>query len=524
MPSQNHQPSGSVTTTSSRSARNGQSISAAFSRCLQDRIGAHRYEMWFAQARVSIEGNHVQVQTDSPFVARWIDANFADDLRNAAERTVCAQPEIDVCVRPGDEAEHMASTNGVTQTSRHGRGGDESVQPGEDSAAAGHRAEPSPNTRSRRRGGARQPLRRLEDFVVGESNRLAYTAASRVADDPEGKIVSPLFLHGPCGVGKTHLEQGACRRFASVFGSSSRVRYVTAEQFTNEYIAAVRAGTIEEFRARMRRLDLLAIDDVHFLSNKSRTQVEFLHTLDAINLAGSRVILASDQHPRQIRQLSPALVSRLLSGMVVQIDPPDRAMRVELVRRLAAMRSLAISDGAMESLAARCATSVRELEGAVTKLAALHDLRKRGYLGAATSGALHEEALGAIGMTLVNQVAAGQSWAASSPVRFEDIISVVCERMGVTRADLIGSGRHRRVVISRGLVVHLAKEKTTMSYPEIAHAMGRRNHSMVYTAHQRLLKQLERQETVEVFGMERAMPLHDLVDQFINALRRLPMR
>ncbi len=136
--------------------------------------------------------------------------------------------------------------------------------------------------------------------MVGTSNRLAYSASRRLTEDPDAATISPLFIHGDCGVGKTHLLQGICRRYAEGSGHWRAVRFGTGEKFTDEYLAAIRTPTMDAFRKRCRTRELLAIDYVHFLSNKVATQSEFLHTLDAIDLTGARVALASDEHPRQI--------------------------------------------------------------------------------------------------------------------------------------------------------------------------------------------------------------------------------
>jgi len=275
-----------------------------------------------------------------------------------------------------DDAEHRSATR---QRSRDRDGADAlgSAHGREDSGAMlGPAVEPLELAGRPRHGGAAgsagighaprsTTLRRLEDFVVGESNRLAFAASLQVAD---GASDAPgiLFLHGDCGVGKTHLLQGIVRR-RTQRAPRQVVRYVTAEHFTNEYIAAVRDGSLDQFRKRLRRVDLLAIDDIHFFANKSATQAEFLHTIDAIDLTGARVALVSDEHPRHIRKFSQSLVSRFLSGMVVRVERPDRDTRSQLVRRLARERGLDLTAAAEDLVAGRCAGSIREIEGAITR-------------------------------------------------------------------------------------------------------------------------------------------------------------
>jgi chromosomal replication initiator protein len=238
---------------------------------------------------------------------------------------------------------------------------------------------------------------------------------------------------------------------------------VTGEQFTNEYITAIRTNAIDAFRQKIRKLDLLAIDDVHFLSNKVRTQTEFLYTLDAIDLSGARVVLASDNHPHHIKRFDRALVSRFLSGMVVKIDRPDRSTRIELIRRLAATRGLRLNEAAVDAIAGNCVGSVREIEGAITKLAAYKALMNghaNGQNGNGRSNG-HSDDHGEIGLLLVEQLFKEQTWHGANGarvIRMAAVIDAVCQRLGVGKSDLMGSGRHRRVVLARALVAYLGRE------------------------------------------------------------------
>jgi chromosomal replication initiator protein len=278
---------------------------------------------------------------------------------------------------------------------------------------------------------------------------------------------------------------------------------VTAEQFTNEYIAAVRDGSLEQFRKRLRRVDLLAIDDIHFFANKSATQAEFLHTIDAIDLSGARVALVSDEHPRHIRRFSQSLVSRFLSGMVVRVERPDRGTRSELVRRLARERGLDLTTAAEDLIAGRCAGSIREIEGSITRLGALVELDGiRGQIGPGTV----ERLLGS----------EGPATSGSVPIRLGSIVEAVCERLRVSREDLIGSGRHARTVVARGMVAHLARELTTHSFPEIARALGRDTHSAIHTAAKRLKALVEADGRLAVGGE----PIREVVDQLRHDLAR----
>ncbi len=421
-------------------------------RRLAARVGAARFRMWFAEpTSFRLEGDVLHVHVPSRFAAEWIERNFRTDIAVVAGQVGIADVRIAV---------------------------DEALVTGGSEPPAAPVATIAPERVPERRDQPR--WRRLDDFVVGDPNRIAYAAMRRLAADDLGSIRG-ILLHGGCGVGKTHLLQGLCAaRRSRVPGE--RIRYTTGEQFTNDYIQSVRTGNIEAFRARVRKLDLLAIDDVHFLSNKGATQAEFLHTLDAIGLAGARVAIVTDAHPRALRSFSEALVSRMLAGMVVQVDSPDRDMRSALVTRLATERGIALEPAAVRAVAERAIGSVREIEGALARVAAALLLEDRG--GIATLSVV-ERALG-IGETVIR----GQ------PPRIGAIVDATCEELGVSREDLAAAGRHRRVVLARGVVVHLARELTTLSFPEIARHLGRTAHSSAHAAARRIRDMIDRGEDI----------------------------
>ena len=173
----------------------------------------------------------------------------------------------------------------------------------------------------------------LDSFVVGKSNQLAYTAARTVATEEKSPF-NPLFIHGGYGVGKTHLLQGICNEVSKSRPGTNWL-YLSAEDFANQFILALKTGKLDAFRRKMRETDLLAIDDIHFLARKDATQEEFMHTFNSIDLAGKQVVLVSDAHPKMIGQLSEKLVNRFVSGMVVKIDTPDFLTRCEICKQYA---------------------------------------------------------------------------------------------------------------------------------------------------------------------------------------------
>lgn len=475
---------------------------------LHAELGEQKARMWFGDSTgLELDGAALRVTAGSPYAAAWIDRHFAGTLRRLAREAAGA--EIAVAVSSREESRASAASPATRRGADRAADRDEirgasrsadAVPPGTAgriepaapsgwmTAAEGHgettlAADFAARRPGRGSGGAARPAwRRLEEFVVGDSNRLAFSVAERVA--ASGGHESMLFVHGDCGVGKTHLLQGICRRRRES-RPGEQVRYLTGEQFTNEFIAAVRSGSIEGFRRRCRRLDLLAIDDVHFLSNKTATQAEFLHTLDAIALGGATIVLASDEHPRSIARFSRSLVSRFLAGMVVCVERPDRETRLTLLRRLAEARAMRLSPAAEQFLASRYPGSARDLEGAIARIAAIAALEAEESAG--DGGPARE-----IGMVLVDRLVSQESGAASRlPIRFTAILEAVADELAVPREELLSDGRRREAVTARGLAAYLARRFTAMSYPEIARGLGRRNHSAIHAAESRVRGQVE---------------------------------
>ncbi|MEO0631517.1 MAG: DnaA/Hda family protein, partial [Planctomycetota bacterium] len=319
----------------------------ALIRKLDEAMGSERVDRYFRRdARLSVEGTTLVVTVPSPFHAGLIERRFGTLLRDLVTESFGPgfRFEVRVDAAPFETASSPQTPPPQAQARR---------------SATRKAARPSDAIDERFD---------LERFLVGSSNRTAFDAAIRVADGESDDAYSRLFIHGPCGVGKSHLLRGIARRRGA--GRHASVRCVSAEVFTNEYIQAVQHGRVDSFRRRYRKLDLLCIDDVHFLAGKNATQVELLHTLDAIELGAARLVLASDEHPHRIAELSKALSSRFVSGMVIQIDPPDDDLRGRLLRELAQRRGIRLTDAAVGSLAAGRGRdwSAREIQGAMTRI------------------------------------------------------------------------------------------------------------------------------------------------------------
>jgi len=289
---------------------------------------------------------------------------------------------------------------------------------------------------------------------------------------------NPLFIHGGYGVGKTHLLQGICHEIARVRPPSCWL-YLSAEEFANQFVTALKARRLEDFRRRIRKLDLLAIDDIHFLANKPSTQEEFFHTFNTISLAGKQVVLASDAPPKMIKALSEKLINRFVSGMVVRIDPPDLATRCQIgsqyvLKVSGGLRAAhgglrrppqPVPEAVIRYVAENIQANVRELEGALLKLMAF--------------ASLHH---GQITLDTAKQALAEQMDRHDAIVPVSQIESAVAAYFGVSPAALHSSRRDKTLSLTRHFCMYLARRITRLSSVELGRHMGNRNHATVLVA------------------------------------------
>lgn len=422
---------------------------------IAERIGVQRFKTWFGESTKFILSDEcLRVLVGNEFVGDWIGSNYRGAIEEAT-RNICGRDlKVEIAVGGADGAE-PAPKSVARRAGRHSR-------------AASVEAAP--------------PRGDLDSFVVGPTNALAHAAALTVAR-ALADTFRPLVLHGGCGLGKTHLLQGlynAARRLHP----TAACRYTSGEEFTNEFVSAVKFGRLDAFRARLRTLDLLLIDDIHFLANKRATQEEFLHTFNAIDGFGKQIVMTSDTHPRGM-SLSDALISRLVAGMVVKIDPPDFATRREiLVRRATAMGRTA-PDDVLDFIARHVTSNVRELEGALFKLFAVTALNRT------------PATVGLARAVLEEYLETGQS----GPGRAVEIERAVASYFGCTREMLHSEMRGRTITLARSIAMYLVRKHTQLSFPEIGRLMGNKNHSTVLMAARRVDNQLVANGAVTWFAL-----------------------
>ncbi|MEM6551314.1 MAG: DnaA/Hda family protein [Planctomycetota bacterium] len=520
-------------------------IGTRLARRLETELGARKFQMWFASTAkfdYLADDQRVRVSVPTAYHADRLERQYRGALESAVAAEYDAKPAVEILV---DEALFDEARASATVSPEHTSTPDTPTAPRSASPAPSpppHTPPPPAETKRPTRTGldAGYPLanaqlrHRLEQFIVGPSNQLAYAAACRLAEAPDtpgpdvpdaALAADPLmsgtqllFLHGGCGTGKTHLVQGLCRRLLENH-PRARLVYTTGEQFTNSFIHAIQTNTLGPFRRRIRNLDLLAVDDVHFLAAKEKTQQEFLHCFNEIELSGARVVLASDCHPRLIHSFSEPLINRCLRGMVVQVETPDAETRRSLIRALAMRMGMVLQPAALELLVQRCDGSVREMEGQLTKLYALASISgSRGGSARGVGNVLSEP----IGHALVDRLlqgVPGRGQTPARPVRFADVVDVVCSRFGLEKDHLLGRSRHAHIVMARSLVCYLLHRLAPMSYPEIARAMGKKNHSGVLAAARRIEERRQRREDVRVPTCPDPLPLESLIRELTDAVR-----
>ncbi|MCK6483413.1 MAG: chromosomal replication initiator protein DnaA [Phycisphaerae bacterium] len=318
------------------------------------------------------------------------------------------------------------------------------------------------------------PEYRFELFITGPENRLAHASALAVAESP-GAAYNPLFIHGPSGLGKTHLLQAICHQVLEA-RPGARITYLQCESFVNEFIEAVEQGRMHEFRHRYRESDLLLVDDVQFLKKGESSQDEFFHTFNALYQFQRQIVLSADCAPGEIPDLAERLVSRFKWGLVARLDPLCRETRIAILRTKARRRGLTIADDVLDAIGETVKGNARELEGALMQVWAEARVQ-----GAAPSPELALRILGARGP---------EGDGRRSPT-LEEIAGEVASQFGFRISDIRGRRRHRQVATARQSCMYLARKLTAHSLEEIGEFLGRRDHSTVIHAERAIAKRRE---------------------------------
>ncbi len=470
-------------------------VVATLGQVLARRIGEPRYKLWFEhRTKLTCEDARVVVGVPNHFYQEYLHSKFAEAVRAAAGEVLDRPVEVCFAIDPE-----------LFQAARRaeGQGAGSGPEPrAESPEPRAERPQPSGPGLSPLRSGlsAKRRWRQLNEFVVGASNRVAHASAVSVVEEP-GQGANPLVLHGPVGTGKTHLLEGI---YAGLRHGRPqwRVCFVTAEDFTNRFIQAMRLGKLGGFRKHFRECDALLIDDLHFLASKRATQEEFLHTFDAVATEGRQVVATCDAHPRLTDQFLPELTDRLLGGAVWSVLPPDAATRLGLLRARALRAAPPpVPDPVLRYLAEKLCGNVRELEGAI------HSVQHYGRVAGRP-----------VDLGLAREALADLLRHAARVLRLEDIDRAVCTVLRLESGALQARGRSWSVAHPRMLAMYLARKHTPATYTEVGQHFGRRNHSTAVAAEKKV-RQWVRDDGLLALG-ERQVRVREVVERAERELFR----
>ena len=333
------------------------------------------------------------------------------------------------------------------------------------------------------------PKYSFESFVVGPSNRFAHAASVAVSDSP-AKAYNPLFIYGGVGLGKTHLMHAMGQRVAAKFPKAN-VLYISSEEFTNQLIGAIQNRSTPKFREKYRHVDILLIDDIHFIAGKESTQEEFFHTFNTLYDAHKQIVVSSDRPPKEIRALEERLVSRFEWGLVTDIQPPDFETRMAILKKKSERETIVLPEEVLYFLAEKIKSNIRELEGALIRVVAYAKLVEKD-----------------VSVDLVKEVLKDMIIEGEKKVTIEMIQKKVSEYFDMKLSDMRAKKRSRAVAYPRQIAMYLARQLTDFSLPEIGEQFGGRDHTTVMHAHDKIVNDLK-----EKAG------LRNLVDKIVQGIR-----
>ena len=406
------------------------------------------FETWISSLQPIgiVEGKVLVLEAPSVLTEAWVNSNYAEMLRR--QLTLVAGRNMDYRLTASvDAAREVAPAPAPV-------------------ARASRQAASSPAP-------AIKATNTFENFIVGPENEMAHGASLAVAKEP-GHYYNPLFIHGPTGLGKTHLMHAIAH---SVYAANpqARIAYISSETSTNDFIQALQTGSVAPFRRRYRELDLLLIDDIHFLAGKESTQDEFFHTFNELHNNHKQVVLTSDRPASEIAKLQERLVSRFQWGMVCSIQAPGLETRIAILRKKAAARGLDLQPEIAEFIASRIARNVRNLEGAVTRIVGLVGMTRKPLELAQVEKLLHD--------ILVEE--------ASHTLTAEVIQRKVAEHYRIQMSDMTSKRRMQNIAFPRQVAMYLATQLTGMSLVSIGQAFGGRDHGTVIHARKTVVNQME---------------------------------
>ncbi|WP_121253987.1 chromosomal replication initiator protein DnaA [Nocardioides ferulae] len=466
-------------------------------------LQAHQRAWLRASDPVTLHESTAIIAVPNDFTRGQLEGRLRGQLEDAL--TVAFGREIRIAVTVNPALEHSADTDGVSTnphddmsthqpvdidlvrddrpepgthpTEHHGDGlrtAGDSGSPNAPVLPMAGRAESRPTALEARL----NPKYTFETFVIGSSNRFPHAAAVAVAEAP-GKAYNPLLVYGDSGLGKTHLLHAIGHYVRSLY-TGAKVRYVSSEEFTNEFINAIRDDRQDRFKRRYRDVDVLLIDDIQFLEGKTQTQEEFFHTFNTLHNANKQIVLTSDRAPKRLEALEDRLRNRFEWGLITDVQPPDLETRIAILRKKAAMDRLTAPPDVLEFIASKIQTNIRELEGALIRVTAFANLNRQ-----------------EVDMTLAEIVLKDLIPEGGEPeITAALIIAQTAAYFGLSIEELTGPSRGRHLVMARQIAMYLCRELTDLSLPKIGAQFGNRDHTTVMYADRKINQLLAERRAV----------------------------
>ena len=472
---------------------------------LRSAIGQQNFEHWFTnRSRFELSGNVLHIFVPNPFIANWLLKRFRSQFNKAAVALLGPSGTFELTV---DESLQNKTVEGKTPSV-------------ETSAPAAAKTTTAPGQTQTDRSAAQtaagidgvQPLavrpnnrRRFNTFstiVSGECNDLAVMASRQVAEFP-GQRFNPLYIHGPTGVGKTHLLEAVYSEIRRT-QPNLNVMYLSSEAFTNYFTQALDAKTVPSFRQRFRNVDVLLVDNIEFLDNKRATQEEFLHTIVQVVEHGGQLVVSGDRHPRLLNKHREELTTRFMSGLVCRIETPSEDARRRVAAALALPMKESFTRETLDYVARRCRRNVREIQGALNCLHGHYSLSGR-----------------RITVSRAREILGDMERECRRLVRISDVEKVVCDAFGLTASDLRSKSRRKAVSCPRALAMYIARKQTKSAYREIGMYFGGRDHSTVVAAEKRVQTWISNDAPIDLPTSCRGRTISEIIHEIEERLLSL---
>lgn len=403
---------------------------------LKERIGPTAYETWFESLSVVEKEGRLIFETPDEFFKNWIIEHYINDLTILSSEK---RPNIVIHVSVNPELMPESTKEAVKESYSIATPTAETSQP----------KSPSLNNRFS-----------FDNFVIGPSNRFAFAACQAIAESP-AKSYNPLFLYSPVGLGKTHLMQSVAHEIKKRH-PSLKYAYLSSEAFTNELISAIQHRSTAQFREKYRNIDVLLIDDIHFIAGKESTQEEFFHTFNALHNNHKQIVISSDRQPKEIANLEERLSSRFAWGLIADIQPPDFETRVAILRKKLEREPVKVPDEVITFIANEIKTNIRELEGALIRVVAYSLLEEK-----------------PVSLDIAQAVLKDMVKQTTKTINMDMIQKKVAEFYDISIADLKSKKRSKNIIIPRQVCMYLSRQLTHLSLPEIGTAFGGKDHTTV---------------------------------------------